>query len=309
MAKTARSRCRWCVSGGRACGTVRECHRLVDGASERFVGARDCSAVRVSAAAAAQIVVQPVVWQQANGHAQLAAGAIETGRAAGEGVLGLARGVAQTTASTARVQAGDCELSACSSFAPSFFGAGVRGTGRTGGSVWLAARALRLGVAWSTLRMLRPDKRRRVRRRAQNCQHARGSHRGWQQWSGSHGASRSGTCAGLRRRSSARGAIGRCSLRATTGGQAASSFRSGMLLVTLRVHRTARAAHRYFLYWESQRARSGCAGPAAPRRPLPPRPCTRRSASGMMVAPRGALAPLRGSPLTLGHMAGSFAPS
>ena len=66
-------------------------HRLVDGASERLVGARDCSAVRVSAAAAAQIVVQPVVWQQANGHAQLAAGAIETGRAAGEGVLGLAR--------------------------------------------------------------------------------------------------------------------------------------------------------------------------------------------------------------------------
>jgi hypothetical protein len=70
--------CRWSVSGGRACGTVRECHRLVDGASERLVGACDCSAVRVSAAAAAQIVVQPVVWQQANGHAQLAAGAIET---------------------------------------------------------------------------------------------------------------------------------------------------------------------------------------------------------------------------------------
>ena len=89
-AKTARSRCRWCVSGGRACGTVRKCHRLVDGASELLVGARDCSAIRVSAAAAAQTVVQPVVWQQANGHAQLAAGVIETGRAAGEGVLGLA---------------------------------------------------------------------------------------------------------------------------------------------------------------------------------------------------------------------------
>ena len=48
-AKTARSRCRWSVSGGRACGTLRECHRLVYGASERLVGARDCSAVRVSA--------------------------------------------------------------------------------------------------------------------------------------------------------------------------------------------------------------------------------------------------------------------
>ena len=89
-AKTARSRCRWAVSGGRACGTLRECHRLVYGASKRLVGARDCSAVRVSAAAAAQIVLQPVVWPQTGGHAQLVAGAIETGQAAGEGVLGLA---------------------------------------------------------------------------------------------------------------------------------------------------------------------------------------------------------------------------
>ena len=88
--KTARSRCRWSVSGG-ACGTLRECHRLVDGASERLVGVRDCSAARVSAAAAAQIVLQPVVWPPTGGHAQLVAGAIETGQAAGEGVLGLAR--------------------------------------------------------------------------------------------------------------------------------------------------------------------------------------------------------------------------
>ena len=42
-------------------------------------------------AAAAQIVLQPVVWPQTGGHAQLVAGAIETGQAAGEGVLGLAR--------------------------------------------------------------------------------------------------------------------------------------------------------------------------------------------------------------------------
>ena len=90
-AKTARSRCRWSVSGGRSCGTLRECYKPVDGASGRLVGVRDCSAARVSAAAAAQIVPQPVVWPQAAGHAQLAAGAIETGRAAGEGVLGLAR--------------------------------------------------------------------------------------------------------------------------------------------------------------------------------------------------------------------------
>ena len=37
------------------------------------------------------IVLQPVVWPQTGGHAQLVAGAIETGQAAGEGVLGLAR--------------------------------------------------------------------------------------------------------------------------------------------------------------------------------------------------------------------------
>ena len=55
------------------------------------VRVRDCSAARVSAAAAAQMVPQPAVWPQAAGHAQLAAGAINTGRAAGEGVLGLAR--------------------------------------------------------------------------------------------------------------------------------------------------------------------------------------------------------------------------
>ena len=78
-------------SGGHACGTLRECHRFVDGASERLVGARVCSAVRVSAAAAAQIVLQPVVWPPTGGHAQLVAGPIETGQAAGEGVLGLAR--------------------------------------------------------------------------------------------------------------------------------------------------------------------------------------------------------------------------
>ena len=77
--------------GGRACGTLRESHSFVDGASERLVGVCDCSAARVSAAAAAQIVQPPVVWPPAAGHAQLAAGAIETGRAAGEGVLGLAR--------------------------------------------------------------------------------------------------------------------------------------------------------------------------------------------------------------------------
>ena len=77
--------------GGRSCGTLRECYSLVDGASERLVSVRDCSAVRVSAAAAAQIVQPPVVWPPTAGHAQLAAGAIETGRAAGEGVLGLAR--------------------------------------------------------------------------------------------------------------------------------------------------------------------------------------------------------------------------
>ena len=77
--------------GGRACGTLRACHSLVDGASERLVGVRDCSAARVTAAVAAQIVHPPVVWPPAAGHAQLAAGAIETGRAAGEGVLGLAR--------------------------------------------------------------------------------------------------------------------------------------------------------------------------------------------------------------------------
>ena len=77
--------------GGRACGTLRECHSLVDGASDRLVGVRDCSAARVTAAVAAQIVHPPVVWPPAAGHAQLAAGAIETGRAAGEGVLGLAR--------------------------------------------------------------------------------------------------------------------------------------------------------------------------------------------------------------------------
>ena len=60
--KTARSRCRWSVSGGRACGTVCECHELVDGASERLVSARDCSAARFSAAIAAQIVLQQAVW-------------------------------------------------------------------------------------------------------------------------------------------------------------------------------------------------------------------------------------------------------
>ena len=90
---------------GRSCGTLRECYKLVDGASGRLVGVRDCSAARVSAAAAAQIVPQPVVWPRgwtcsacckqldmlSWTHAQLAAGAIETGRAAGEGVLGLAR--------------------------------------------------------------------------------------------------------------------------------------------------------------------------------------------------------------------------
>ena len=54
----------------------------------RLVGARDCSAVQVSAAAAAQLVLQPVVWPQAGGPAQLVAGAIEAGQAAGEGVDG-----------------------------------------------------------------------------------------------------------------------------------------------------------------------------------------------------------------------------
>jgi hypothetical protein len=44
--------------------------------------------VRVSAAAAAQLVLQPVVWPQAGGPAQLVAGAIEAGQAADEGVDG-----------------------------------------------------------------------------------------------------------------------------------------------------------------------------------------------------------------------------
>ena len=79
-AKTARSRCRWSVSGGRACGTLREYHRLVDGASERLVGARDSSALRVSAAVAAQIVLQPVVRPPTGGHAQLVAGRSRSGR-------------------------------------------------------------------------------------------------------------------------------------------------------------------------------------------------------------------------------------
>ena len=73
------------------CGTLRECYRLVDGASGRLIGVRNCSATCVSAAAAARIVPQPVVWPPAAGHAQPTAGAIETGQAAGEGVLGLAR--------------------------------------------------------------------------------------------------------------------------------------------------------------------------------------------------------------------------
>ena len=63
----------------------------VDGASERLAGTSDCSAAQFSAAVADQNVLQPVVWQQAHGHAQLAAGVIETELAAGEGVLGLAR--------------------------------------------------------------------------------------------------------------------------------------------------------------------------------------------------------------------------
>ena len=88
---TARSRCRWSVSGGRACGTVWVYHEPVDGASERLACASECSAARFSAAVADQNVLQPVVWQQAHGHAQLAAGVIETELAAGEGVLGLAR--------------------------------------------------------------------------------------------------------------------------------------------------------------------------------------------------------------------------
>ena len=90
-ANTARSRCGWSVSGGRACGTVCVYHEPVDGASERLAGDSDCSAARFSAAVAGQNVLQPVVWQQAHGHAQLAAGVIETELAAGEGVLGLAR--------------------------------------------------------------------------------------------------------------------------------------------------------------------------------------------------------------------------
>ena len=80
----------------RVCNVAREYHRLVDGASERGSSApataRQAFRVRVSAAAAAQIVLQlPVVWPLTGGHAQLVAGAIETGQAAGEGVLGLAR--------------------------------------------------------------------------------------------------------------------------------------------------------------------------------------------------------------------------
>ena len=66
-------------------------HELVDGASKLLAGARDCSAARFSAAIADQSVLHPVVWPQADGHAQLAAGVIETELAAGEGVLGLAR--------------------------------------------------------------------------------------------------------------------------------------------------------------------------------------------------------------------------
>ena len=63
----------WSVSDGRACGTLRDCHVFVDGASGRLVGVHSCSAARVSAAAAARIVRQPVVWPPAAGHAQLAA--------------------------------------------------------------------------------------------------------------------------------------------------------------------------------------------------------------------------------------------
>ena len=69
--------------GGRACGTLRECYSLVDGAFERLVGVRDCSAARVSAAAAAQIDQQPVVW----GHQQLDMLSLLLGRSRPDGQL------------------------------------------------------------------------------------------------------------------------------------------------------------------------------------------------------------------------------
>ena len=68
--------------GGRACGTLRECHSLVDGASERLVGVRDCSAARVTAAVAAQLFIH-----QSCGHQQLDMLSLLLGRSRPDGQL------------------------------------------------------------------------------------------------------------------------------------------------------------------------------------------------------------------------------
>ena len=51
---TAHSRCRWPVSGGRACGTMCVYNEPVDGASGRLAGTSDCSAAQFSVAVADQ---------------------------------------------------------------------------------------------------------------------------------------------------------------------------------------------------------------------------------------------------------------
>ena len=69
--------------GGRACGTLRECYKLVDGASERLVGVRDCSAARVSASAAAAQIVR----NQSCGHQQMDMLSLLLGRSRPDGQL------------------------------------------------------------------------------------------------------------------------------------------------------------------------------------------------------------------------------
>jgi hypothetical protein len=73
----------------RVCGTVRECHRLVDGVSERLVGAARQYGSQLPLLP--KLLCNQSCGNKQMGHAQLAAGAIKTGRAAGEGVLGPAR--------------------------------------------------------------------------------------------------------------------------------------------------------------------------------------------------------------------------
>ena len=69
--------------GGRACGTLRECHSFVDGASERLVGVCDCSAARVSAAA----VLLKLFSLQSCGHQQLSMLSLLLGRSRPDGQL------------------------------------------------------------------------------------------------------------------------------------------------------------------------------------------------------------------------------